>query len=157
MRRMLLAALAAVMLASCGSQPQPAASTEAQPAEPAKPRDETRRFPLDGQVSTKLVTGHMLNKPFLPGGTMAHFKKGTKEFDMFVTQFPTATDASIALANFEGALEGAHLIPTFGGYFGTDGGRPIFVFPKDTWIAGVIGLPEKEADSEARVLAAHLN
>jgi hypothetical protein len=31
------------------------------------------------------------------------------------------------------------------------------VFPKDTWLAGVVGLAQKEADFEAHVLAARLN
>ncbi|MBZ5578789.1 MAG: hypothetical protein LAP40_19685 [Acidobacteriia bacterium] len=156
MSRVLPLCAAALLLASCGSEPKPAAP-ETKNVEPIKPRDETRRFPLDGQVETRVVENHLLDKVFLPGGTMAHFKKGGAEYDLFVAQFPTATDAAIALAHLEGDLKGAHLIPSFGGYFGTDAGRPIFVFPKDTWIAGVIGLPEKQADPEARVLAAHLN
>ena len=157
MTRVFLIAGAALLLASCGSQPSQSAQAPVQTEQPPKPKDETRRFPLDGQVSTKLVENHILDKTFLPGGTMAHYKKGPKEYDMFVAQFPTATDAAIALAHMEGALKDPHLIPTFGGYFGTDGGRPAFIFPKNTWIAGVIGLPEQEADREARGLAAHLN
>ena len=74
-----------------------------------------------------------------------------------MAQFPTATDAAIALANWEMTLQGAQLVPSFGGYFGTDAGRPLFVFPKDTWLAGVVGLPQKQADLQARVLASRLN
>ena len=99
----------------------------------------------------------MSSTQFMPGGTIAHYKKGKTEYDLFVAQFPTATDASIALANWEMALQGAKLIPTFGGYFGTDAGRPAFVFPKDTWIAGVLGLPQNDADVQARILASRLN
>lgn len=157
MKRALLLGAATLLLTSCGSEPKPAAQTEVQPAEPAKPRDETRRFPLDGQVDTKLVADHLLAKGFMPGGTMAHYKTAGKEYDLLVAQFPTATDAAIALANLEAALKDPHLIPSFGGYFGSDAGRPIFVFPKDTWIGGVIGLPEKEATVQASILAAHLN
>ena len=93
----------------------------------------------------------------MPGGTAAHYKKGNTEYEMFVAQFPTATDAAIALANLEATLKDPKLIPTFEGYFGSDGGRPVFVFPKDKWLAGVIGLPQAEADRVARVLAARLN
>jgi hypothetical protein len=155
-RRLLLAATA-VWLASCSSESKPAAPTEVKTEEPAKPADETRRFPSAGQVSTQVVNSHILNKSFMPGGTIAHFKKGNTEYDMFVVQFPTATDAAIALANWDGALQGAKLVPTFGGYFGTDAGRPVFVFPKDKWVAGVVGLPQAQADPAARVLAARLN
>jgi len=98
-----------------------------------------------------------MNKPFMPGGTVAYYKKGNVEYEMFVTLFPTATDAAIALANWDGALQGAKLVPTFGGYFGSDHGRPVFVLPKDRWLAGVVGLVQAQADPAARVLAARLN
>jgi hypothetical protein len=158
--RWLAVAAAIFLMTGCGSAPPPApsqASSEAPSASTTLPKDETIRFPATDRVETHVVANHMLNKPFLPGGTMAHYKKGKTEYDLFVTQCPSATDAAIALANLEGSLQGAKLIPTFGGYFGTDAGRPAFIFPKDTWIAGVIGLPEKEADPIARTLAARLN
>lgn len=160
MSRCLLAAAAISLLAGCSSAPPPAASqSSAEPSSAATtlPRDETFRFPAADRVETHVVANHMLNQTFMPGGTMAHYKKGKTEYDLFVSQFPSATDAAIALANLEGSLQGAKLIPTFGGYFGTEAGRPAFIFPKDTWIAGVIGLPEKEADPIARTLAARLN
>jgi hypothetical protein len=47
--------------------------------------------------------------------------------------------------------------PSFGGYYGHDAGRPIFVFTKGAWIAGIAGLPEKAADAEARKLAKALD
>lgn len=157
MIRVLLLAAAALLLTGCGSEPKPVPKTEAQSEEPSRPADETRRFPADDQVSTEVVTNHLMNKPFMPGGTVAHYKKGNLEYMMFVAQFPTATDAAIALANWLGALQGAKLVPTFGGYFGADGGRPVFVFPKDKWVAGVVGLPQTQADPAARLLAARLN
>lgn len=157
MTRRLLLATTAVLLASCGSESKPPAQTEAKTEEPPKPADETRRFPTADQVSTEVVNNHIMNKPFMPGGTIAHYKKGTTEYEMFAAQFPTPTDAAIALANWDGALQGAKLVPTFGGYFGTDAGRPVFVFPKDRWIAGVVGLPQAQADPAGRVLAARLN
>ena len=157
MRRISLLAAAALLLAGCGSESKPAPKPETQAEEPPKPADETRRFPIADQVSTEVVDNHILKKAFMPGGTVAHYKKGNREYDLFVAQFPTPTDAAIALANWDGALQGAKLIPTFGGYFGTDAGRPAFVFPKDKWVAGVIGLPQTEADPIARTLAARLN
>ena len=65
--------------------------------------------------------------------------------------------AAFLLLDWKKALTGAHLLPSFGGYFGQDAGKPVFVFTKGAWIAGVVGLPEKDADREARGLAARLN
>lgn len=98
-----------------------------------------------------------MGKPFMPGGTLAHYKKGAKEYEMFVAKLPSATDAAIILPDWRKALTDAKLVPSFGGYFGQDAGRPIFVFTKGPWIAGVVGLQEKEADQQARLLAAQLN
>lgn len=157
MIRVLALAAGAALLAGCGSESKPSTPQKTEVTQPARPADETRRFPVSDQVSTQLVNDHILNEPFMPGGTIAHYQKGKAEYDMFVAQFPTSTDAAIALANLEGSLKDPKLIPTFGGYFGTYAGRPAFVFPKDRWLAGVIGLPQTEADTAARVLAAHLN
>lgn len=157
MKRILLVPAAALLLSGCGSDSKQPVIEVAQKAEAPAPKDETRRFPVADQVDTKLVVKELLGKRFMPGGTIAHYKKGETEYDMFVAQFPTATDAAIAIANWDGALKDPKLIPTFGGYFGTDEGRPVFVFPKDKWVAGVVGLSQKDADPAARILAAHLN
>jgi hypothetical protein len=100
---------------------------------------------------------HLLGKPFMPGGTLAHYKRGKIEYTMFVAKAPTAQEAAFRLLDWHKAMTGAKIIPSFGGYFGLDAGRPVFVFAKGLWIAGVAGLPEKDADLAARGLAAHLD
>jgi hypothetical protein len=144
----------AALLSSCGSEPKPSP-----PPKAAAPRlsDESRRFPQTGLVDTKVVGSQLFGKSFMPGGTLARYKMGATEFEMFVAKLPTAMDAAILLPDWSKALTGAKLVPSFGGYFGKDGGRPVFVFAKNAWIAGVVGLPEKEADSQARTLAGRLN
>jgi hypothetical protein len=122
--------------------------------------DESRRFPMANLVDTKIVDQHLMGKPFMPGGTLASYKKGKIAYDMFLARLPSANAAAFLLLDWKKALAGAHLVPSFGGYFGQDGngaGRPVFVFAKGAWIAGIVGLPEKDADSQARALAAHLN
>jgi hypothetical protein len=126
-------------------------------AEAPKPSDESDRFATVNLVGTKVVDKELLGKSFMPGGTLARYKKGKKEYEMFVAKLPTPTDAAILLLDWKKALANSKLVPSFGGYFGLDAGRPVFVFAKGAWIAGVAGLPEKEADLEARTLAAHLN
>lgn len=157
MSRLVLAAPAILVMACCSSDTRHPAAEPVQKADIRKPKNETRRFPSAGQVDTTVIDNHLLGKGFMPGGTIAHYRRGATQYDLFVAEFPSSTDASIALANWEMSLQGAKLIPTFGGYFGTDRGLPVFVFPKDTWLAGVVGLAQKEADFEARVLAARLN
>jgi hypothetical protein len=43
-----------------------------------------------------------------------------------------------------------------GGYFGMDGDRPVYIFQKGVFLAGFVGLPEKDADVLARQFAARL-
>lgn len=119
-------------------------------------RDESHRFPQANLVVAKVVQDHLLGKPFMPGGTLARYKKGKAEWTLFAAQCPNAVDAAIRLPDWRKALKDAKLEPSFGGYFGLDNGVPVFVFAKGVWIAGVMGLPEKEADAQARLLAAKL-
>jgi len=153
----IIAAAATLLISSCGSQPKPAASEPAKQAEAPRPSDESQRFATANLVETKVVDKELLGKPFMPGGTLARYKKGKKEYEMFVAKLPTATDAAILLPDWRKALTNSKLVPSFGGYFGQDSGRPVFVFTKGVWIAGIVGLPEKDADTEARALAAHLD
>jgi hypothetical protein len=104
-----------------------------------------------------VVGNQLLGKSFMPGGTLAHYRHGNIEYSMFIARLPTPQDAAFLLLDWNKALAGATLVPSFGGYFGQDAGRPVFVFAKGAWIAGVAGLHEKDADAAARTLAAHLD
>lgn len=154
---LLLIAPLAALLTSCGSETKPSAPPLAAKAEPPKPLDETRHLPKANLVDSKVVDKELLAKPFMPGGTLGHYKRGKLEYDMFVARLPSALDAAILLPDWNTALAGSKLIPSFGGYFGQDNGRPVFVFSKGAWIAGIAGLSEKEADSQARILASLLD
>jgi hypothetical protein len=154
MRTCVVSLAAILVLTSCGSQPKPEPAAK---AETPKPPDESARFATANLVETKVVDKELMGKPFMPGGTLARYKKGKKAYEMFVTKLPTATDAAILLPDWRKALTDSKLVPSFGGYFGIDAGRPVFVFSKGAWIAGISGLSEKEADAEARILAARLN
>ena len=150
-----LAALA--MLVSCGTEQKQRADEPAKPAKAAKPSDESRRLPLADRVDAAVVDHQLLGKPFMPGGTLGHYKRGKSDYSMFIARAANAQDAAFLLLDWNKALTGAKIIPSFGGYFGQDGGQPVFVFAKGSWIAGVAGLSEKEADAAARTLAAHLD
>ncbi len=155
--RFVAAVFGIILLASCGSAPAPAPAATAKKAEPPpKPLDETQRFPKDNRTQTRVVDEKLMGKPFMPGGTLADYKKGATEYQMFIAKTPGPTDAAILLLDWKNALTGAKLVPSFGGYSGTDAGKPVFVFSKGAWIAGIAGLPEKQADAQARLLAAQL-
>lgn len=145
-----------VVLISCGSEPKQTVSTESPKAEAPKPADESAYLPKTNLVRTEVVPKELLGKAFMPGGTLGHYKKSKSEYEIFIARLPAALDAAILLPDWSKALSGAKLVPSFGGYFGEDAGRPVFVFSKTVWIAGIVGLPEKQADMEARTLAAQL-
>ncbi len=145
-----------LLLAACGSRSAPPPTASVQKAPPPKPADESRRFPLADRVDTRVVEDHLLDKQFMPGGTIAHYKKGKAEYDMFVAQATGGQDASSLLLDWSSALKDAKFVASFGGYFGEDSGRPVFVFSKGNWIAGVSGLPQKDADLAARGLATRI-
>jgi hypothetical protein len=156
MRTLPVAALA-ILLSSCDSKPSAPAPTPApKVVSTPKPADESRRFPKTNLMSTIVVDKELLGKQFMPGGTLGQYRKGKTEYEVFVARVATSTDAALILPDWERALTDAKFIPSFGGYFGRDAGRPVFVFTKDHWIAGIAGLPERDADRIARELAKSL-
>ncbi len=118
-----------------------------------KPTDETRKFPKPNLVKSQVVDRAILGKSFLPGGTLAQYRKGKQEYEMFAAKTASPTAAAIALSDYRKALKNPTLVASFGGYFGEDGGKPTFVFTKGAWVLGVRGLAQKEADLQARILA----
>jgi hypothetical protein len=156
--RTLTVAAFVVLLSSCDSKPPEVPKTEApKPAETAKPADESRRFSKVHLLDTIVVEKQLLGKPFMPGGTLAQYRKGRAEFEMFVAKTASPTDAALLLPDWKKLLLDPKYEASFGGYFGHDAGRPVFVFTKGAWIAGIAGLPEKDADKEARTLAKALD
>lgn len=143
-------------ISGCGETKQPAEIRKESPAARPQPTDESRRFPKAGLVETR-VTQVVYGKEFLPGGTVAVYRLPKREWTTFVIKTASPSDAAIALLDWKKALSDSKLVPSFGGYFGTEGGKPVFVFTKGRWVAGVVGLPEKEADAQARLLAARLD
>jgi hypothetical protein len=156
--RTLTVAAFVVLLTSCDSKPAAARKAAETPKpETPRPTDESRRFPKTNLVGTIFVENQLFGKRFMPGGTQAHYKRGRTEYDMFIGKTASANDAALILPDWRGLLTEPKLIPSFGGYFGRDGGRPVFVFTKGAWIAGVAGLNQREADTVARKLAAALD
>ena len=114
-------------------------------------------MPLENRVSAAVVDDHMLDRAWLPGGTLGHYKKGAKEWDLILMKADSPTAAAVWLLDYKRELDGAKLVPSFGGFYGTDKGRPAFVFTKGAWFAAVMGLSEAEADVVARPFALRIN
>ena len=152
MRYMALIA-ACVLLVSCGEQkpaPVPAVKKSAI-------QDESMRFPTKDLVDVKQIDEALMGKTFLGGGNLGHYKRGKTEFDLFLAKSTGAEAAALVLFDYKKALANAKFLPYFGGYFGKDGDREVFVFSKGPWIAGISGLPEKDADALAREFASRIN
>jgi hypothetical protein len=155
--RIVLACILGCLLISCSSEPKTVKPTAAPATQPVKPVDESRRFPSANLMDTRVVDREAGGKPFMPGGTVAKYRKGKSEYEMFVARAASPTHAAIALSDWRKSMTDARLVAAFGGYFGKDEGVPTFVFTKGQWIAGVKGLSEKDADVPARTLASRLD
>ncbi|MFB3778158.1 MAG: hypothetical protein ACE141_11120 [Bryobacteraceae bacterium] len=146
-----------LLLASCGSAPAPPPAKKTVQVEAPPPREEWHRFPKSGMIETKLVPTQLMGKPFMPGGTLGRYKQANTEYEMFICRLSSAEDAALLLGEWKAVMTNPQLVYSFGGYFGEDAGRPAFIFPKGSWIAGVVGLPQKEAERKASLLAAYLD
>lgn len=155
MRRWWLAPVCA-FLAACGGAPGPPAPQPAPAAQP-KPVDETRRFPLADRVGIELMEGKLLGKDFLPGGNLAQYRRKGKTYQQFLIHAKSPEAAALLLFDFNTHLRDSKYLAHMGGYFGMDGEKPVYIFQKGVFLAGFIGLPEKEADPLARQFAARLN
>ncbi len=148
---------AAMLLSGCGGGEAPKKSAAAPVKKRPAVADETHRFPAEGRIEAKVVEDHVLGREFLPGGNVARYRRGKQEFEMFLIRNRVPEAAALLLYDYKKRMENPKLIPHFGGFYGKEGGRMVFVFAKGPWLAGVAGLPEKDADLAARELAARLN
>jgi hypothetical protein len=147
--------LTLVLAASCGGEP--AASKAPVKITAAAPVDETRRFPMAGREKVEVVPDQLFGKAFLPGGNVASYDKDGKKWQQFVIKAKSPGDTAILLGQFKDAMQNPKFVAHMGGYYGTDGARSYFVFPKGNWLAGVAGLPLQEADTIGRQMAVLLN
>lgn len=147
-----------LLLAGCGEEPKRAVTTPATQAPPPAPKasDESRRFPLKDRTGTMVVQEKILGHDFLPGGNVATYERGAKQWKLFLVRLPDANQAGILLLDYKTRLKDPKFVASFGGYFGGDEGKPVFVFTKNEWLLGVQGLDQKDADAAAREFAGRL-
>jgi hypothetical protein len=150
---------AALLLSGCGAPApkQESAKPAAAPAATQMPAPEDRRFPADGRVEVAQTAESLYGKPFLTGGNIAKYKRGAKEFELFLIKSANPSAPASMMFEYKSALAGAKFIAHFGGYAGKDGDVDVFLFCKGSWLAGIRGLPQAEADLIARDFAARLD
>lgn len=148
---MVVAAFCA-LLAGCGKQPAPPRAA----VKPVAAKDESSLFPENNRVATEPLKDHLMNKPFLPGGTVADYRDSSGAYREFVVHAADGESAAFLLEDYRKALQSAREVQKSGGYFGLDNGQPVYLFVKGSYLAGVIGLPEDRAGAEAKLLASKL-
>lgn len=148
----------ALLLCACGEPEKKAPPAKKTWKEAGlRPVDETRFFPSKERFSVEVVPDKLLGHDFLPGGNVATYKRGAKEYRMFVIKMRDANAAAMLLFEYKDKLPAPKFVASFGGYFGDDGGTPAFLFAKNAWVCGVLGLSEADADAVAREFAARVN
>jgi hypothetical protein len=158
MIRGFICALGLVVLSSCGAPGDAPAVAEKKEAAPVvRPADEGRRFPRTNRVSHEIVDNHLLGKDFLPGGNLAAYENAGKKYQQFLISSASPDQATFLMMDFKDRFRDAKFVGHFGGYFGYDGETPVLLFPRNNYLAGVVGLPQEEADQVARDFAARLN
>jgi hypothetical protein len=143
----------ALLLAGCGSAPEKKAAA---PPPPAPVKDNRIRLLAENQVSAMLVQNHLLGKQALPGGTLGQYDDHERKYQIFIVETDSAQAAAILMLDAKAFLTDPQYLAHMGGYFGTDAGKPFYVFADKQYLAGVVGLEEDLADPVARQLALRL-
>ncbi len=142
-------------LAMAGCSAPPAAPPP--PAAKARPADETNKFPAKDRVQVEIAEDHVLGIAKLPAGNVASYQTAGRQWKLFLVKTKSNEAAALLLFDYKASLANVKFVPHFGGYAGDDGATPMFLFQKGPYLAGVAGLPEKEADGLARDFAARLS
>jgi hypothetical protein len=152
--RILIVPVCLLLLVSCGGDPAPKAEPKAVVAAPKpKPPAEPLLFPKKDRVSAEVGEAPLFGNAVLPAGNVAHYKSGRQEFDLFHIRTKSGLDAAILLSDYKAKLTEVKVVPGFGGFFGRDETTPVFVFVKNSYLLGVRGLPQSDADRVAREFA----
>lgn len=142
----------------CSDAPKEAPRATEAPANTPKPKaeDVSRYLPGDSQVSVKFVENQILGIASLPGGNIAEYTKNGKRYRQFLLKAPTVALSAVYLTDVKDAMTNPKFVASFGGYFGELNKEPVFVFTKNEYVTGFMGLSREEADAAGRVAAARI-
>ena len=138
-----------------GEAPAKRADAPAPRPHPA-PEDLARYLPKDGLLSNTVVPDNLLGIQEIPGGNLAEYSKGKQQFQQFLLKAPSVALAAVYLNEVKSAMDGPKFVASFGGYYGVINGSPVFVFVKNQYVMGLIGLSRADADTEGRLVAARV-
>lgn len=143
----------------CGTSAPTRPAANAQPPKTAITKDESNLFPSAGRVATQVYPDLMMNKQFLPGGTMAEFTaaNGAGEYREFLVHLADGRNASFMLQDYKKVLQNPTYEADKAACFGTDDGQPTYVFARGPYLAGIVGLPKDRAEAAAKELADRLS
>jgi len=143
---------------SCsGPAPEPPKpGSTVKPTSHQPPKDLAAKLLTPGQIKVQLVSDHLLDKDFMPGGNLAEYKTEAGNYRVFLMEAADARAAAFMLLDWKNVMPDAKYIAHMGGYFGMDQGKPTYIFSKGPYLTGIVDLPEEKADAEARRLAARL-
>lgn len=113
-------------------------------------------MPSYGRISSSLVADPLLGVAQFPGGTVAEYKKGGKSFQQILFKAPNLPMTAAYLGYGKDAMTQPKFVASFGGYYGEIHGKPVFLFVKNEYVAGLVGLSLQDADAEGRIAAASI-
>ncbi len=150
--------IAMLLSFACSSEKvaERAAPAVPKPAPAEKPADESAKFPEKNRLTVRIDDPHVLGKGMLPAGNVAVYKDKDVSYQLFLAKAKNPEAAAIMLFDLKNSLGVAKYVPSFGGYYGVDNGAPLFAFQKGSYVAGISGLLEKDADPIAREFAARI-
>ena|ERR1051326_6946044 len=157
MRWVGVAGLATLMACSTPKAPDPSKPAESANLPSRPPRDLSRMLPPKGLAHSAVVPNHAADFAKLPAGTVGDYEEAGRKYQIFIVEADGNQGAAFLLLDMKGALKDPEYLASFGGYFASDTtGRPVFVFAKNQFLAGIVGLTKDGADPIARILAARL-
>ncbi len=93
----------------------------------------------------------------LPGGSWAEYNVKGKKYQEFIIDTDSTQTATFILPDVKAQLANPQYISWMGGYYGMLGDKQVYCFSKAHYVAGIVGLPEAQADPLGRILAALLH